>query len=213
MPPTQLDMPPAHQLFIDVSQDAWYHDFISTVVSHGLFSGMGDGIFNPQGTMTRAMFAQVVANLQGLDISAFGGGTHFVDVTPDAWYNAAVEWAAYMGIVSGVGNDRFDPSAPITREQMAAMLHRFIMVMEIDILMLDPGRMGEQFPQGTTSPEEITAFTDQDSISAWAADSVAFIQAAGIISGRPDGSFDPQATATRAEVATLFARFLEVLNR
>ncbi|MCL1882228.1 MAG: S-layer homology domain-containing protein, partial [Defluviitaleaceae bacterium] len=108
------------------------------------------------------------------------------------------EWAAYMGIVSGVGNDRFDPSAPITREQMAAMLRRFITVFEVELPMLDP--------------EEITPFTDQDSISAWAAHSVEYIQAAGIIGGFPDGSFAPQATATRAEVASLFARFMEMLN-
>ena len=56
------------------------------------------------------------------------------------------------------------------------------------------------------------SFTDQDSISHWAETAVGIMQQAGIISGRPDGSFDPQATATRAEVAAIFARFLEIMN-
>ena len=197
-PPQPHNLPPAHELFTDVSQDAWYHDFVTVVANHGLFHGIGDGRFNPQATMTRAMFAQVAANLQGVDISAFAGGTRFDDVAPDAWYNAAVEWAAYMGIVSGIGNNHFNPSAPITREEMAVILQRLVAVMEIYLPML--------------GYDEIAPFTDQDSVSAWALNSVTFIQAVGIISGRLDGSFGPQATATRAEVATIFARFLEVLE-
>jgi hypothetical protein len=102
-----------------------------------------------------------------------------------------------MGIVSGIGNQEFAPDRAITRQEMAAMLRMFITVMEVELPVLDA--------------EEITPFVDRDSISAWALHSVEFIQAAGIISGRPGGYFDPQATATRAEVATIFARFLEIL--
>jgi len=192
--PTPQPTLPAHQMFTDVSADAWYHDFVTSAVSHGLFHGMGGGIFAPQGNMTRAMYAQVLANLQNVDISAFAGGTRFDDVASDAWYNAAVEWAAYMGIVSGVGNNRFNPSASITREQMATMLFNFVQVFEVELPL-----------------SQATLFTDQDSISHWAEAAVGIMQQAGIISGRPGGAFDPQATATRAEVATIFARFLEVL--
>lgn len=195
-PPTQMSMPPPHQFFTDILHGAWYHNFVGTAVSHGLFAGVGDSNFDPRGSMTRAMFAQVLANLQGLDISEFGGGTRFSDVSPDAWYNAAVEWAAYLGLVSGVGDNLFDPNAPITREQMAVMLHQFILVMGIELDMTDIGA---------------TAFTDQASISAWAFEAVALMRATGIVGGRPDGSFDPQATATRAEVATIFAQFLQLI--
>ena len=64
-----------------------------------------------------------------------------------------------------------------------------------------------------TVPQDATRlFTDQDDISDWAIEGVSAIQAAGLITGYPDGSFNPQGTATRAEVATIFARFLEVAN-
>ena len=77
----------------------------------------------------------------------------------------------------------------------AVMLNRYIV------------SRGIELPQGETS-----IYTDQDTISAWAIDGVLAIQAAGIITGYPDGSFAPQGTATRAEVATIFARFLEVAD-
>ena len=143
--------------------------------------------------MTRAMFAQVLLNLDGGSPSFTTSS--FDDVSTTAWYFAAVEWAAQQGVVLGVGEGTFDPGRPITREQMAVMLYRFVNAMEIEL------------PQVETA-----AFTDQASISVWAVDAVRAIQAAGIIVGRPDGSFDPQTTATRAEVATIFARFLDLID-
>ena len=73
--------------------------------------------------------------------------------------------------------------------------------------MINPFLTQKEVPNGATG-----IFTDQDNISAWAIDGVTAIQAAGIITGYPDGSFQPQGTATRAEVATIFARFLEVAD-
>ena len=78
---------------------------------------------------------------------------------------------------------------------MAVMLHNYIVFRGIEL------------PNGATG-----IFTDQAEISYWAIEGVLAIQAAGIITGYPDGSFQPQGTATRAEVATIFARFLEVAD-
>ena len=188
--------PPAPEdpAFNDVSPNAWYADYVASVATAGLFQGTAPGIFSPQGTMTRAMFAQVFANLEDADTSGFTV-SRFNDVLATAWYLRAVEWAAHTEIVQGVGGGNFAPNAPITREQMAVILYRYAMIMDISL------------PQYNES-----AFTDQDSISPWAVDAVRAIQSAGIVTGRPDGRFDPRATATRAEVAAIFARFLELLN-
>jgi hypothetical protein len=157
---------------------------------------MSDGNFAPEESMTRAMFAQVLANLDGVDLSAFEGRGNFNDVDVNAWYSPAVEWAAFNGIVSGVGENNFAPDTPITREQMAVMLYRFVQAMNIELpLMFTP-----------------INFVDQNDISDWAVDAIRLIQSAGIVAGRPDGTFDPQATATRAEVAAIFARFLELVR-
>jgi hypothetical protein len=109
---------------------------------------------------------------------------------------SAVEWAADMGIVTGIGNNMFAPNANVTREQMAVMLYNYINFKGISLPV-------NNIP---------AAFADEGEISSWAINAVKSIQAAGIISGRPGNLFDPQATATRAEVATIFARFITILS-
>ena len=196
-PDTQAPPPPPAPLpFADVATTAWYYGYVRTVWENNIFHGIADNQFSPQVSMTRAMFAQALANLENVDLSAYRNVTPtFNDVSSTAWYFEAVEWAVRQGIVLGVGNDNFVPNAPITREQMAVMLYRYADV------------MGIEFEDSVTA-----TFTDQSAISYWAVDEVNAIQSAGIIIGRPDGRFDPQATATRAEVATIFARFLNVIQ-
>jgi len=183
--------------FDDVDENAWYFESVNKVASAGLFVGTQYGNFEPNAQMTRAMFAQVLANLDGANTADFAEllGS-FRDVLPNAWYFEAVEWAASHGIITGFGDGNFAPNNAINREQMAAMLFRFINVMGIEL------------PVSHT----IVQFTDQSSISSWAVEDVAAMQAIGLITGRPDGSFDPQATASRAEVATIFARFLALIE-
>ena len=184
-PPILPDNP-----FIDIADDAWYFQYIMTVWQNELFQGTTANTFNSQGNMTRAMFAQVLLNLYDGDPVFITSS--FTDVSTTAWYFTAVEWAASLGIVEGVGNDRFAPHSPITREQIAVMLYRFVNVKDIDI------------PQGAAD-----TFADQAYISYWAVDAVRAIQAAGVIMGHPDGRFAPQGTATRAHVAAMFARLLD----
>ncbi|MCL2387306.1 MAG: S-layer homology domain-containing protein, partial [Defluviitaleaceae bacterium] len=195
--PNQIPQPtPVPFPFIDVSTTAWYYQFVRAVWEQQLFQGTSHDMFTPQGNMTRAMFVQVLANLEGVDLSAYRTQeATFNDTAPNAWYFAAIEWAASQELVSGVGNNNFAPNRPITREEMAVMLNNFIV------------SRGIVLPQGETS-----LFADQNSISYWAIDGVTAIQAAGIITGHPDGRFAPQDTATRAEVATIFARFTEVAD-
>ena len=182
----------ATRLFDDINPDNWFYRYVNTVTNARLFQGTSSRIFSPQQSMTRAMFAQVLANLEGVDTTIFTNSS-FNDVPTNTWYFGAVEWASQMGIVQGIGNNNFAPNVPITREQMAVILYRYAEI------------MGIEFVEDTA-----TAFADQALISSWVVNAVNEIQSASIVTGRPDGRFDPQATATRAEVATIFARFLEV---
>jgi uncharacterized membrane protein len=178
--------------FFDVSPNEWYASYVNTVVSEGLFLGTGNGQFSPNLNMSRAMFTQVVANLEGVNLSRYNA--NFLDVSPNDWFFSAVGWASSVGFVSGVGGGNFAPNAAITREQIAVMLYRYAEIRNIDL------------PKGSSN-----SFADQHSISTWAVDAVDAIQAAGIITGRPNNMFAPQATATRAEVAAIFSRFLEII--
>jgi hypothetical protein len=169
----------------------WAIRNITFAAARGLFIGVGNDLFNPDGSMTRAMFAQVLANIEGVDLSEYKT-SRFTDVKAGAWYAPAVEWAADAGIVSGYGSGLFGPEDNITREQMALMLMNYVTY------------KGYELPAGQT-----TAFNDEANISSWAYDAVKRVQAAGIIVGKPGNVFDPQGTATRAEVATIFAQFVE----
>ena len=108
---------------------------------------------------------------------------------------AAVEWAADKGIVNGTGDGdgKFNPETNVTREQMAVMLSNYI-----------------RYKQYVLPTETMAAFTDESSISSWAFEAVKMIQSSGIVSGRPGNIYDPSGMATRAEVATIFARFVEI---
>jgi len=188
---------PASVLFNDVPANAWYHDFVTLVVHHGLFHGVGHRTFAPNAPMTRAMFIQVLANLEGVNAANYSAGTAaFNDVAQGAWYYPAVQWASSVGVTTGVGEGNFAPNANVTREQMARLLNQYANHRSVNL------------PRGAATP-----FTDAGSVSSWATDDVAAIQAAGIIGGYPDGSFGPQRTATRAEVATIFAMYLQVTGR
>ena len=177
--------------FIDVKTGDWFFGSVQYVCENALFEGTSKTTFEPQGKMTRAMMVTVLHRL--VDMPA-PGAARFTDVPHNTWYSDAVNWAANNNIVKGVGSSVFDPNANITREQMALMLYNFAEV------------MGAKFP--TTRPNE--NFADANKISTWAKGAVDTMLEAEIISGKGNGIFDPQGTATRAEVATVFMNFINI---
>ncbi|MGG1555351.1 S-layer homology domain-containing protein [Paenibacillus ferrarius] len=180
--------------FQDVPSANWAAKDIAFVTARRLFEGTAAHVFTPDASMTRAMFAQVLANLEGVDRSR-AGASAFSDVADGTWYAAAVNWAAKNGIVSGTAEGRFSPDASITREQMAVMLYKYA--------------VSKGYKLNATTK---AAFTDGDSVSAWAQEAVDSLTAAGILNGKDGGSLDPQAGASRAEVAAVFARWIRALN-
>lgn len=187
---------PAIDAMTDISQNHWARDAIAAVMERKLFAGVTPTTFAPESNMTRAMFVTVLSRLTTGDISAYKTASKFDDVKQDAWYAAAVNWAAEKGIVNGVTATSFAPDASVTREQMAKMLVEYATYDKI-VLPVD---------QGSANP-----FTDAGEIGAWAVTYVDAAQKAGLIKGYPDGSFKPANTAVRAEVATIFARMLPLL--
>ncbi len=94
-------------------------------------------------------------------------------------YAPYVNWALANGIVSGTSAVTFSPDASITRQDMAVMLYSYTQRYQVHL---------QQQP--------VTPFTDADSIAAYAQVAVQTLQRAGVISGMPDGSFQPYGTAT-----------------
>ena len=181
-------------VFIDIIGH-WAQEYIIFANDVGLFQGTGNGIFSPNMAMTRAMFVTVIGRYANADVSEFVT-SGFNDVVSDAFYAPYIEWAVELGIVAGTGNNMFEPTAPVTREQAAVILTNFINETSIESL------------KGTSST---SFFSDESQISSWAFDSINEIKNLGIINGRSDGSFDPQGVIIRAEASAMLSRIIQRL--
>ncbi|MGG1633011.1 S-layer homology domain-containing protein [Paenibacillus sp. NRS-1760] len=181
--------------FKDVKMDDWFYSYVNFTYTYGLFNGTTSKTFSPGTSLTRAMFVQVLANLENVNRSGYTS-SRFSDVTDGQWYTAAVEWAAESGIVNGKNADLFDPNSPMTREQMLVILYNYMKY------------KGYEIPESQSK-----SFADESEISSWTLEAVQALRGIGIVLGKPDNLFDPKATATRAEVATIFVRFVEYLAK
>ena len=174
--------------FTDVSGSAWYYDAVKFVYDYDLMDGVGGGKFNPDGTLTRAMIAQVLYNLEGAPGSY---PTVFDDVAKSAWYADAVNWAAASGIVEGKGNNKFDSNAPVTRQEMAAILYRYAELKGYDVSKAD----------------SLGGYKDAAQVASWAKDAMGWAVENYVINGKGASRLDPTGTATRAEVAQILMNF------
>ncbi len=175
--------------FTDVGSGYWAAEAIDFVTAHEFFNGTGNGVFAPDALMTRAMLVTVLYRIDGEKTAVSSG---FADVADGTWYTDAVNWAAETGVVAGTGAG-FDPDGTITREQLCTILVRYMETAGLEL---------EQVA-------DTSSFTDLDTVSSWAGDSVELCIKCGLLNGRPGGLSDPQGTATRAEIATLLTRLVQ----
>lgn len=187
----------AAERFTDVRPGAWYYDAVDYATDEGLFNGTGLSTFDPEGSMTRAMFVTVLANKTEGYVASQYTATSFADVPIRQWYGPPVSWAAQNKLVGGVGNGRFAPNASVTREQIAKILYDYAQ------------RTGND-----TSADEssMTGFADAKKVSSWAHQAMAWATTHGIIKG-DGGRLNPQGTATRAQVAQIFYNCRNFLTR
>ena len=119
----------------------------------------------------------------------------FTDVADGQWYSDAIAWAAANGIVNGVGGNKFAPSEPVTREQLAAIFFRYA-----------------KFCGVKTEAGMLDAFRDAASVSDYAREAMGWAVKAGLVKG--DGQdLMPKATASRAQAAAILHRFAAVVEK
>lgn len=183
-PPTD----PKPTSFDDVKENDWFSDSVKYCVGKGLMNGVAEGRFAPDDTTTRAMIVTILWRMEG---SPAASGTKFADVEAGSWSAQAITWAATNGIVTGYDETSFGPEDSITREQLAAIFCRYARFKgkSVDVR------------------NDLAAFRDADSISAWALDSVRWANRVGLINGRTATTIVPDGTATRAESAAMIERF------
>lgn len=178
--------------FSDVQSSDWFYQYVDFVTSNEYFVGTSDTTFEPNLTMTRAMFVVVMARMDGAEVN--NDVSSFSDVPVGTWYTGAVTWATENDLVLGVGNNQFDPNGAITREQMCVLMDRFV------------DYYGEKTGQTHETVEEPEEFPDADQISEYAVEAVNNCHQYGLITGFEDGTLRPKEHSTRAQVAAVIYR-------
>lgn len=159
----------------------WAEANILNAVAKGLFNGTSDTTFSPQSQMTNGMVITVLHRIAGEPATINDAAT---------WYSEAMAWGFENEIIGGYTD--FDGEANVSREGLATMLYRYVML-END--MIDGA--------------DLSVFEDSADISAWAEDALAWANAMGIVTGTSDTTISPKNEATRAEVATLLCRYVD----
>ncbi|WP_339250463.1 CBM35 domain-containing protein [Paenibacillus sp. FSL P2-0136] len=177
--------------FSDVPATHWAFDALRELSAKHLIRGISEQAYQPGRNITRAEFAQLLANTLQLSGS---GTTSFTDVPQSAWYQKALSGMVEAGLITGRTAESFQPNAEISREEMTVILLRAYQL-----------RQGTALPAAPLSP----SLKDADSISGWAAEQVAAAASLGLVKGRADGTFAPKAPATRAEAAQLLLNYLK----
>jgi len=165
----------------------WAAEAVEEAISLGLVPTNLQSNF--QMPITRAEFAALAVALYEYHHGTIFGIASFTDTT-----NTAVEKAAYIGIVSGIGGGRFNPDGILIREQAAVLLHRLLQVL------------------GHSLPTRPSTFTDDASIASWARLYVGAIQLAGIMGGVGNNMFSPRGTYTREQSIVTMMRLYEILE-
>jgi len=187
---------PAEQLykFTDVDTKDSFYDAVKYAVDKGLFNGTSETTFEPYTTMNRAMFVTVLARLESAQVDN-NTATEFTDVKVGEWYTGSVAWAAKNGIVNGMGNGIYGVTGTITVEQACTILYRY-----------NGGKTSDNLDGA-----KVTDFTDNASVSAWAADGVKWAVENGIYEGT-NNKLNPGSAASRALVATMFANYVKAFG-
>ena len=151
-------------------------------------------VLGQEGDWYKIRCGEVTGYIRNDLMKAYDGS--FSDVPADTYYAPYAQWAYLAGITSGTSATTFSPEAVISREQMCTLLNKYALAF------------------GITLPENSagSAFPDDGQISAYAKEAVYALRNAGVINGMDGGSFQPRGTASRAQVAQVFMKFITALS-
>ena len=178
--------------FQDVPRNQWYSEGVDYITEKRYMNGVGRDMFAPQALVTRGMLVTVLYRISGMPEP--GPESGFMDVEPGSYYEPAAAWAAANGIVTGCSPDVFGPNDAVTREQFATILYR-----HADYSGLDPVSSGE-----------LDAYADRGEISSFAVPAAKWAIGNGVITGTGPAAFSPKGTTTRAQMAVMLMRYLNM---
>ena len=171
--------------FEDIAEYEWAKKPIEVMASKGIINGTSPLTYRPADSITRADF--IILLVRTLELTA-DFNENFTDVSPDKYYYDGVGIARKLGIISGIGDNQFDPASYISRQDMMVML---------DKAMAIAGKL-----QINASTDVLEQFDDMDRVSSYALESAAKMVSNGIINGR-GYTISPLDNTTRAEAAVV----------
>ncbi|MBQ9932233.1 MAG: choice-of-anchor I family protein [Ruminiclostridium sp.] len=181
---------PVSQLpFTDVAEKDWFYDGVSFVYENGIMNGLTTTTFGPSAATTRSMVVTMLWRME--DQPQAGSDAAFADVKEGAYYAQAIDWAAENGIVNGTSDTTFAPDQSVTRQQLAAILYRYSQYKGYDV----------------TAQGDLTTFGDWEQVSDYAVEAMEWAVGSSLIQGIDD-NLVPGGSATRAQLATIFSRFI-----
>lgn len=176
--------------FTDIS-NSYAKDAINQLAAVGILNGLPSGQFNPTGQISRQDFAIILVKALKLDVEVSVAKPTFTDIPASHYSYKYVEAAVKAGLINGLGDGTFGGNSQLTRQDMAVLFVR--------ALGVDAAGFGDK-----------VTFSDAASIASYAKDAVGYAAEAKLIQGLGNGSFNPQGTAKRQEVALVASSFLKV---
>jgi len=173
--------------YSDVKVSDWYNDAIAFVTEKGFMNGIAENFFGPSMETTRGMIVTTLYRMEGQPTANF---SNFEDVRDDQYFAKAVAWGEANGIVKGYSATVFGPEDYITREQMAAIIHRYI----------------RYIGNSSSSANDLASFSDAQKVSYWAVSDVQWAVGENILNGTSEGLLSPTNPCTRGQAAMILMR-------
>jgi fibronectin type 3 domain-containing protein len=172
--------------FDDLKGYDWAKEQIEMLASRGIINGTSSTTYSPGLNITRADAVILIVKALGLEAEF---GTNFDDVSPEKYYYEAIGVARSLGIITGVGDNKFNPETPITRQELMVIVNRALETVGISLNGMDASELEE--------------FKDASEISSYAIESVSALVKEGIIKGDDNKLIAPLRNITRAETAII----------
>ena len=179
--------------FRDLSPGHWAFQDVDALVKKGFIKGYEDETFRPEQNVSRQEFAVLIARIAGFEGKTIPGySLAYQDAGQVAgWARQSVTTATYLGIFRGDEEGKFNPTAPVSRAEITAVMIR-LLDKEKEAAQLQPGEV---------------LFTDLE--NHWAKGCIALAKKLQLVGGYTDGSFQPQRQTSRAEVSVMLVRLLK----
>ena len=184
-----------HKTFSDLENHQWAQESIEVLASKGIINGTSvqENTFKPGENISRADFMVLLIKTLGLTHTP-EINNNFTDISPNAYYYESIETAKALGITSGVGDNQFNPTGYISRQDMMVLTANALAAIDKGLSL--------------QNKDILAGFKDKDSISSYATKSLATLVDNNLIGGY-DEKINPLGNSTRAETAVFMHRIFK----